>query len=71
MNALRIVLPIGVAAFIAGLIIGNTSISLVSSNGVTCGSGFGSGSGTLDVNVQAACAPILSERDSWGTALCV
>jgi hypothetical protein len=71
MIALGIVLPLGVAAFIAGLVIGNTTITLVSSNGVDCGSGFGGGSGTLDVSVQAACAPILSERNIWGVALII
>jgi ribosomal protein S27E len=71
MNAFKIMLPLGVAAVIAGLIVGNTSVSLVSSRGVSCGSAFGGGTGTLNEDVQARCAPILSEKDSWATALLV
>jgi sugar phosphate permease len=70
-NAFRIVLPLGVVAIIAGLIIGNTNISLVSSQGIDCGSAFGGGSGTLDADVQAACAPLLSEREMWATIFMV
>jgi hypothetical protein len=70
-NAFRIVLPLGVVAIIAGLIIGNTSVSLVSSQGIDCGSAFGGGSGSLDAYVQAACAPLLSERGMWATVFIV
>jgi hypothetical protein len=38
MTAIRTVLPLGVAALIAGLLIGYGGVTLVSSNGVQCGS---------------------------------
>lgn len=71
MTAVRIVLPLGIVAIIAGLVIGNTNISLASAQGISCGSAFGGGSGTLDPYVETACAPLLSEHQLWGTAFIV
>jgi hypothetical protein len=71
MTALRIVLPLGIVAIIAGLVIGNTNISLASAQGISCSSAFGGGSGTLDINVEAACAPLLSEHQLWATVFLV
>lgn len=71
MTALRIVLPLGIVAIIAGLVIGNTNISLASAQGINCGSAFGGGSGTLDPYVETACAPLLSEHQLWGTIFLV
>lgn len=68
-NPTKILVPLGVAAFIAGLVIGYSPITLISSANVNCGSAFDPGTGTLNNDVQAACAPILSEKDSWATAL--
>jgi hypothetical protein len=79
MTAFRIVLPLGIVAIIAGLIIGNTNISLASSHGVYCGSAFGGGSGTLNPYVEDTlnpyveeeCAPLLSEHQLWATVFLV
>jgi hypothetical protein len=71
MTAFLIVSPLGIVAIIAGLIIGNTNISLASSHGVYCGSAFGGGSGTLNPYVEAACAPLLSEHQLWATVFLV
>lgn len=71
MTALSIVLPLGVVAIVAGLVIGNTNISLASAQGISCGSAFGGGSGTLDPYVETACAPLLSEHQLWATVFIV
>jgi hypothetical protein len=71
MTAFLIVLPLGIVAIFAGLVVGNTNISLASAQGIYCGSAFGGGSGTLDPYVQAACAPLLSEHQLWATVLLV
>lgn len=71
MTAFRIILPLGIVAIIAGLIVGNTNISLASSHGVYCGSAFGGGSGTINPFVEAACAPLLSEYQLWATVFLV
>ncbi|MGV0069416.1 DUF2510 domain-containing protein [Mycobacterium colombiense] len=71
MTAFLIVLPLGIVAIIAGLVVGNTNISLASSHGVYCGSAFGGGSGTLNPYVEEACAPLLSEHQLWATILLV
>jgi hypothetical protein len=65
------VLPLGVIAILAGLVVGNTNISLASAQGIYCGSAFGGGSGTLNVNVEAACAPLLSEHQLWATVFLI
>ena len=70
-TAFLIVLPLGIVAIIAGLVVGNTNISLASAQGIYCGSAFGGGSGTLDVYTEAACAPLLSEHQLWATILLV
>jgi hypothetical protein len=67
--ALKITLPLGIAVFVAGLMIGFTDVPLIGTRNLSCGSGFGGGSGVLTENGEAECAPILAERDSWGTAL--
>jgi hypothetical protein len=69
MNAFKITLPLGVATCIAGLVIGFSSITLAPSTGAGCGSAFDPGTGTLNTNIEVACAPIVAERDSWATAL--
>jgi hypothetical protein len=71
MTAFLIVLPLGIVAIIAGLIVGNTNISLASSHGVYCGSAFVGGTGTLNPYVEAACAPLLSEHQLWATVFLV
>jgi hypothetical protein len=69
-NAWKITLPLAIAFLLAGMIVGSTYVSLVpSTTNNNCGSGFDGGSGSLSENEQAACAPILSERDIWGTTL--
>lgn len=69
MNPVKILVPLGLATFVAGLVIGFSSITLISSEGAGCGSAFDPGTGTLNTSVQAACAPIVSEKDNWATAL--
>jgi hypothetical protein len=71
MNALRIVLPLGVAAIIAALIVGNQSPPLDVYRGVNCGSAWGGIPNNTDVNVETACAPIRAERFAWATTLMV
>jgi hypothetical protein len=71
MNAFRVVLPLGIVAIIAGVIVGNTDISLASAQGIECGSAFGGGSGSLNANVEAACVPLLSEHQLWATVFIV
>jgi hypothetical protein len=71
MNAFRVVLPLGIVAIVAGLIVGNTDISLASAQGIDCGSAFGGGSGSLNTNVEAACAPLLSEHQLWAIVFLV
>jgi hypothetical protein len=68
-NAWKITLPLAVACVFAGLVVGGMTITLVSSESVNCGSGLGGGSGTSDANAEAACAPILSERNAWAITL--
>jgi hypothetical protein len=67
MNALRIVLPVGLAAFIAALVIGYTHVSL--QPGADCGSAFGGFKYAQDTSFYVACAPLLSEKDTSATAL--
>lgn len=67
MNALRIVLPVGLAAFIAALVIGYTHVSL--QPGADCGSAFGGFNYARDTSFYVACAPLLSEKDTSATAL--
>ena len=67
MNALRIVLPVGLAAFIAALVIGYTHVSL--QPGADCGSAFGGFKYSQDTSFYVACAPLLSEKDTSATAL--
>jgi len=67
MNALRIVLPLGVATFIAALVIGYTHVSL--QPGADCGSAFGGFKYSQDTSFYVACAPLLSEKDTSATAL--
>jgi len=67
MNALRIVLPVGLAAFIAALVIGYTHVSL--QPGADCGSAFGGFNYARDTSFYVACAPLLSEKDTAATAL--
>jgi hypothetical protein len=62
-------LPLGLASVVAGLVIGYSSIPLPVHNGAYCGSAFGGSTAILNTNVEVACASILSERDSWATAL--
>lgn len=66
-NALRIVLPVGLAAFIAALVIGYTDVSL--QPGADCGSAFGGFNYARDTSFYVACAPLLSEKDTAATAL--
>jgi hypothetical protein len=61
MNALRIVLPVGLAAFIAALVIGYTHVSL--QPGADCGSAFGGFKYSQDTSFYVACAPLLSEKE--------
>ncbi len=67
MNALRIVLPVGLAAFIAALVIGYTHVSL--QPGADCGNAFGGFKYSQDTSFYVACAPLLSEKDTSATAL--
>ena len=67
MNALGIVLPVGLAAFIAALVIGYTHVSL--QPGADCGSAFGGFKYSQDTSFYVACAPLLSEKDTLATAL--
>ena len=67
MNALRIVLPAGLAAFSAALVIGYTDVSL--QPGADCGSAFGGFKYAQDTSFYVACAPLLSEKDTSATAL--
>ena len=69
MNAWKVTLPLAIATLLAGLIIGFTSVSIVPSGTSTCGSAFNDKQGWNSENEQAACTPILSERDAWGTTL--
>ena len=66
MNALGIVLPVGLAAFIAALVIGYTHVSL--QPGADCGSAFGGFKYSQDTSFYVACAPLLSEKDTSATA---
>jgi ribosomal protein S27E len=66
-NALRIVLPVGLAAFIAALVIGYTHVLL--QPGADCGSAFGGFNYARDTSFYVACAPLLSEKDTAATAL--
>jgi hypothetical protein len=61
--------PLGMAAGFAGLNLGFSKVWLSSSHLIMCGSAFGGGTGTLNAEVEAACAPILSEKDNWATTL--
>lgn len=71
MTAFRIILPLGIVSIVAGLIVGNTNISLASSHGVYCGSAFGGGPGAPSPFVEAVCAPLLSEYQLWATVFLV
>jgi ribosomal protein S27E len=66
-NALRIVLPVGLAAFIAALVIGYTHVLL--QPGADCGSAFGGFNYARDTSFNVASAPLLSEKDTAATAL--
>jgi hypothetical protein len=61
--------PLGLATFFAGLVIGLDSVTPVASANWGCGSPFFPRMGYLSTDAQAACAPLIYERDSWATTL--